>query len=227
MGVAANVFATIESVIEIGAQTEATRAAATASAIAAQANEEIAATEMPEEISSVACTELEEVDYEVIEGPTLTPEQGYYYIAGSPKPEIYSSWLVRNTGTCVWENISFLSLFDGRIITPDFRQDGEDINLLERGGKLSVGPDDEIEILVPYELTQARNVNDEFIVMVNGISLVSLPHTIIQVNGWVITIQQTSNSTPTPQASNPNKPPGGEAPPPGRPTPTSPPDRDE
>lgn len=235
MNVAVSALATIDSALEFGYQAEATREAATATAAALKVQEVMALTETPTDNLIVACAELDEIEYEIIEGPVLSPEPGFYYVLGSSPPEIQASWLVENTGNCLWESIAILSLYDGSITTPILFQDGQELDLESSDGKISVLPGEQIEIILPYDVTKARNVDAEYIVIVNGISLDNRSHVIIQVSGWVITIKQQSTSptsenkespvpkpknTPTPKPKP--KPTATKAEPPPRPTPTPP-----
>jgi len=219
---AADTWATAANVLEISSQAEATRAAATAMALDLEAEQALTVEETPMDNFADACADLDEIQYEIVEGPVLSPDQGYYYVIGSPKPDIYASWLIENTGNCNWETISFLSLIDGSTVKPEFKKDGQELDLTTTGGKFLIGPEEQIEITIPYDVTEARDVNDEFIVMVNGISLVSHPHTIIVVNGWVISIKSQNIITPTPSTSEPKDKPTSVSPPSDRPSPTPP-----
>lgn len=222
MGEAVERFSTAANVIDIGSENEPNE----------EPVEETVLEPEPEIVTEIvvegiaACADLDEVQYEILNDPVLTPNPGFYYTAGSPVPEITASWQIENTGDCYWESIAFLSIFDGQIIYPIIKIDGEELDLLATGGKLEITPGDQIELVIPYKVTDAKSVNDEFIVMVNGISLVSHAHPIIQVDDWVVTIISQS-PTSTPKVSPPRDKPGGDSDPgsgqpPPRPTPTPP-----
>ena len=167
---------------------------------------------------------MNSVDFVILEGPTLTPNQGYYYVAGTEKPVIQASWFVENTGNCNWESVGFLSLYDGSIITPILKKDGQELGLTSTDGKVLIEPGDQVEIVLTFDITQARNVDNEFIVLVNGISLVSHAHTILNVEGWVIIINPTSQAAPVPEPTkDKDEEPPSSGPPIDRPTPTPPP----
>lgn len=222
MGEAVERFSTAANVIDIGSESDI---------IEDIEDETVTDLNQPEpaetvEVGISACAGLDEVEYEILGEPILTPKPGYYYTAGSPEPDITAAWFIENAGNCYWESIAFLSIFDGRIIYPIIKVDGEELDLLATGGKLEISPGDQIELVIPYKVTDAKNVSDEFIIVVNGVSLVSDTHPMIQVNEWVVTIL-AQNPTSTPKVSQPPDKNGGDSDPgsgqpPPRPTPTPP-----
>jgi len=213
MGVAANAWATAANAIEIGSKAEATRSAATAAAAGGALNQAaVSATESVPDDALAACVDMSSVDFILVEGPILSPNEGYYYVAGAVEPEITASWIVENTGNCYWESVGFLSLYDGSIIEPILKIDGEEIIPISPDGKVRIVPGDQIEIVVPFEITQARDLDDEYIVIVNDISLVNLPHTILHVVRWVIIINPTSQAFPSQRASHAHNLPSSPAP---------------
>ena len=221
MGVAADAWATAASAIDVGSQAQATSQAASDSANEPQA---VLPADTGTENIIAACEDMNSVDFVILEGPTLTPNQGYYYVAGSEKPEIQASWFVENTGNCNWESVSFLSLYDGSIISPILKKDGKELGLTSLDGKVLIEPGDRVEIVLPFDITQARSVDNEFIVLVNGISLVSHAHTILHVERWVIIISPTSQAAPVTQPTqDKDEEPPSSGPPVDRPTPTPPP----
>ena len=222
VGDAVEKFSTAANVLELEPETEESPEANETEAMTDQL------TDTPTENLISACADHDEVEFIVIDGPVLTPDEGFYHTKGLPTPEVYATWSVENTGNCNWESISFLSLIDGRIIDPVIKKDGEELDLQATAGKSPIIPGDQIEIVVPYEVTQALNVDDEFVVMINGIPLVGHPRAIIQVDRWVIVVQAQSDSTPDPDDTSPTRDnsgggnqSGGSGQPP-RPTPTPP-----
>jgi hypothetical protein len=227
MGMAANAWATAANAIEIGSNAQATRQAAAVSAAAALSNQVgVSATETVPDDALAACVDMDSVDFMLIEGPILSPNEGYYYVAGATEPDITATWIVENTGNCYWESVGFLSLYDGSIIEPVLKKDGEELIPVSPDGKVMILPGDQIEIVVPFEVTQARDINDEYIVIVNDISLVNLSHTILLVERWVIIINPTSQPVPPIKATPPNDKPPTSGEPSERPTPEPPPGRD-
>jgi len=197
MGDAIEKFSTATNINSNGSEVEGSPEEIKTESVTAQTDE------MPVENLIAACANHDEVEYRVIVGPVLTPNKGFYYTEGMPTPEVNASWFLVNNGYCNWESISFLSLFDGRIINPVIKKDGEVFDLQTTVGKLLIVPGDQVEILIPYEVTQELYVDDEFVVIINKIPLVNHPHAIIKVDRWVIVVQVPNDST-SDQDSAPN-----------------------
>ena len=220
LGGAADAYATAASIIEMGAKAEATReAAATATAIAYEAQLSSTINETPTLNEEAVCEKIDEIDYTILDGPIFSPEKGYYYVSGTTPPDIQVSWIIENSGGCSWETVYFLSLADGRIIYPTLIKDGEELDPLSasEGEQVLVKPGEQVEVAVPFDVNHARNVDDDFVLMVNKISLADRVHAIVNINGWVITIKpQKTSLPPTPTKQKPSG--GGSSG--GRPTPT-------
>jgi hypothetical protein len=172
---------------------------------------------MPEESPTLGpCTDTATIGYELVSGPHLTPEPFFSFLRSRP-PIPTSSWILKNTGSCIWENISFWSLLDGQAIDALIINNGEVINPDNAPVPILVSPGEQIEVAVKFRVDEARNVNEQFVVIVNGVSLEDLPHIDIQVEDWVIPVTRT----PTLKASTqPKK--ATSAPPSARPTGTPP-----
>lgn len=208
MNSAANAWATAAAAIEGGQDARATNQAATSTVVYLQAQQALEATVRAAQEAVVMCGDVNETAFVIVQGPMLEPNPGYQYVDGSDGIDIESSWEVENTGNCNWESIQMFSLTQRSIVTPTLRVNGESVNLANPDGKVLVQPQDRIEIVVPYDLEQAENVEEEYVLVVNGLTLFNQPQLILDVEGWVIITRPTSayparaTATPTPKSSS-------------------------
>lgn len=206
MNSAAIAWATAAEAIEGGQAAQKTNQAATSTVVYLQAQQAMEATIQAEQDAVVACGNVNETEFIVVKGPMLEPNPGYQYVDGSEVIDVESSWEVENTGDCNWENIHMFSLTQRSLITPTLRINGNNVNLANPDGKVLIEPDDRVEIVVTYDLEQAKKVQEEYVLVVNGLTLFNQPQLILDVDGWVNIVRATSpyrsTATPTPKPSS-------------------------
>jgi hypothetical protein len=229
MGLAADTWATAANVIDTSSQLRATNEAVAATAQqlpAVTPTMEVTLTSEPTEVAIVLepCQNIASTQFEVISGPTLAPEPGYSYTVGSipPKPEV--SWVLKNTGECIWERIFLWSLLEGQLKPAIIRTNGQEISLgsISEITPITINPGDEIEIVLKFLPSEAASVRGEWVLMINDLSLFNRPHLLVDVDGWVISVEfeptptkifrtpkPTSSTGGNPTTGSPGGPPGG------------------
>jgi hypothetical protein len=217
MGSAADAWATAASAIEVGAAAQATNQAATSTAIAVQAQKAVEATLQATPSTVIACSNIDSTEFLIVEGPLLEPSPGYQHLLGSEPIDVEASWIVENTAACIWESVYLLSMSQASIITPTLRIEGKEINIANPDGKVLIQPDERVEIIIVYEIKEARDIDDEYVLIINGLTLINQPNLILQVDGWIKIISPASPVPSTPTPGKPTKPPS-EKTPSGRPT---------
>ncbi len=128
------------------------------------------------------CSSIDEMSLEVVSGPVLTPALGSKFSAGRV-PAIQAVWVVRNVGTCIWNNISLYSLNDGATISPK-------LNPQDQASELSteqslVGPGMLLEVALPFKPEDTDLVKNEWVFVINGFQLFAKPHVALDIKNWV------------------------------------------
>jgi hypothetical protein len=140
------------------------------------------------------CRDASSFSVEVISGPKLTPSPGTRYIIGSQTPVVQVSWVIKNTGKCDWARFGLWSQNKQMLASPVVRQNGLIVTPEVGGSKALLASGDQMEITLVFKAADAQNVNDEWVFVVNGLSLSDQPHLVLNQNNWVIGIL----GTPTP-----------------------------
>ena len=223
MGSAADAWATAASAIELGSSTQAANERATSTAIAILAQQAVQATQEAQQAQVVACVDLSSTEFMIVDGPTFEPGLGYQHVAESEIVDVEASWLIENSANCIWENIYLLSLSQAEIITPTLRVNGEDVLVANPDGSVFVEPEQRIEVVLALPVENAtEEIDEEYVLMINGLTLIDQPHLFLQVEGWVKIVKPTSivplNPTPTPTKKS-SEGSGGSS---GRPAPPTP-----
>jgi len=128
----------------------------------------------------------------VITEPTLFPSPGTVYVIGDPLRTVQATWLVTNTGECPWEDMTLYPLVGGDAVEPTLLQGGEPAARVE--------PGERVEVVLPFPVWVARDVDREWVVAANGLFLFDQPHLRLAVDRWmiVVTPTPTPGDTPTP-----------------------------
>ncbi|MGD2158547.1 MAG: hypothetical protein PVG32_16835, partial [Anaerolineales bacterium] len=154
---------------------------------------------------------------EIIEGPELNPDLGTFYIRGDPVFSATASWTVRNTGECDWEQLAVVPYEDAREVNYSFWGESEQIEINSEN-PLEVGQ--WVKILLSFPLLSARDIDEAWSLVANGVQIQNLPHLALEVDDWIIVI----NPSPTPTPKTGGKPPTTEPKPtvkPSQPPPTA------
>ncbi len=160
-------------------------------------------------VPALTCEDIEAYTVEMVDGPILTPEPGYVYGTGKPLPPIRSTWVIRNTGGCTWDEILLISRTSQRLLSPFLRVNGQLI-IPYTNAEYSIAPGEQVEILLGFTTSVARSIRSDWGLVINGFNLDSQPLLSLDVHNWVINGQPTSN-TPIDDGS-PSKPPDPEPP---------------
>ncbi len=137
--------------------------------------------------------------FEVISGPSLTPGPGYRYMIGRTPPTIRATWVIRNTSQCSFDQLAIYSPFNAKTYDPVFIRDGDSLHPEEFSDKPVLSPGDVIEIGLEFSPQHARNIRDEWILIVNNLPLVEQPHLSLSVENWVILYAAEVNPTKVPK----------------------------
>jgi hypothetical protein len=163
------------------------------------------------------CQDIPSIKFEISSGPVLDPQPGILLPVWKVPPVARAEWKVKNTGSCSWSQIYLMSPTNNQIISPIIKKGEQIINLNDLQGVPIAVPGEEIAIVLEFPVNKYYNFsrNDEWSLVVNGISLPEQPRFVINAPNWIrILIPPTT--TPTIRAK------GGRqtVSPPPRPTPT-------
>jgi hypothetical protein len=137
-------------------------------------------------IPPFTCQEIEAYTVELVEGPILTPEPGFVYSSGSAAPPIRSTWVVKNTSSCNWEEILLASRTSQRLLVPFLRIDGQLVVPNSDESQYAIAPGEQVEILLGFTLTSARSIRSAWDLVINGFRLTNQPPLSLDVYNWVI-----------------------------------------
>lgn len=163
-------------------------------------------------VKTLSCDDIEAYTVDVVEGPILTPVPGYIYGTGNPLPPIRSTWIIRNTGVCTWEEILLRSLTSQRLLSPYLRVNGQLIIPFTSQSDYSIAPGEQVEVLLGFTPDTARSIRTDWELVINGFELTNQPPLSLDVNNWVINGSPTNNNQTDERPSKPPK----------RPEPTAP-----
>ena len=151
----------------------------------------------------VSCDDFTGYPLELVSGPNLSPRQGYIYQEGMPEPIIQASWSIKNPGYCKWEQIVIQDTITGEKFVPILYKDGErlDLSNLEQ----AINPGEEFDLIVNFKINDAKSVNRDWVVILNGFPLFEQTHIILKIENWVSIIQSQITSTPSSKPTNDNK----------------------
>jgi len=102
---------------------------------------------------------------------------------------------VTNTGECPWEAVELRPLAGGEAMEPILRRDGERVARVE--------PRERVEVVLPFSVWAAGDVDEEWVVKVRDFYLYGQPHLRLEVHGWIITATPTPVPTPVPPTDTP------------------------
>jgi hypothetical protein len=152
--------------------------------------------------TTISCDDYTGYQIEIISGPELSPRPGYVYQEGSPEPVVQAKWVIKNPGSCKWEQIVLQETTTGENFVPLLFQGNEVIDLsnLEE----AINPGEEFTLAINFKLKDVKSVNRDWVIILNGFPLLEQPHIILMVENWINIIQ--AQSTPTKSGSSSTKP---------------------
>jgi len=125
----------------------------------------------------------------VVPEPTLFPPPGTVHVAGDSLPGVRATWVVTNTSECVWQGLELYPLVGGEAVAPVLRREGEQV--------LQVEPGERVDVALAFSPWTARDLDMEWVVSVNGLSLFDQPHLRLTVARWMTVVTPTPTPTPT------------------------------
>jgi hypothetical protein len=154
------------------------------------------------------CDGIEAYTYELVTGPILTPEPGYVYLPGNAGPPVRSTWVIKNTGPCTWNEVLLLSESSNRLLVPFLRIGGQLVIPDYTKEQVSIAPGEQVEVLLGFSQSVARGIKSEWALVLNGFRLTDQPHLVLDVNNWII----VNIPTTRPESPRVSKPPADEPP---------------
>jgi hypothetical protein len=202
MGAASGAWETAASLIKMQAITETANVfvSATAAELDKQAQAtSIAATASANALTATAsinvCEDLRSSTYEIISGPELNPKAGTILRQGSLASKPAATWVIKNTGSCSWKQVLLWSTVDNNIVQPILKKNGAEVSLISLGDTPLLAPGEQVEIMLQFDPSNIKDVQGDWVIVVNGLTLNSQPHLLLDVKNWVVTIQDTSTPT--------------------------------
>lgn len=201
MGAAADAWGTAASNLQVQQNTATAAVQATALALQQKENTEataqaaaiLALTATPT-IQVAVCQNINNAGLQVISGPELSPSLGTLYRLGMQSPQV--SWVIRNTGECAWSQILVWSIFDNAISQPIIKRDGLEVTPSAASGPIMIAPGEQIELVLEFPASSAQRIDGEWVLVVDGLSLVSQPHVLLDARNWII-LNPLSTPKPT------------------------------
>jgi hypothetical protein len=135
--------------------------------------------------------------YQLSSTPELFPRPGTNYYVGTSPFTVTASWTITNTSECRWGYLGVAPLSDESeydVTLSTQRSDGEEFDLSPDN---TVAVSETIRISVHFDPIQARNVSEEWVLVVNTQEMSDLPHLVVEVRNWIIPIYPPTR-TPTP-----------------------------
>lgn len=208
MGAAADAWGTAASNLQAQQNTATAIVFATATAAQEKANADstaqaaaiLALTATPT-VQVGICQNINNAALEVISGPELTPRLGTLYRLGMQSPQ--ASWVIRNTGNCGWSQILVWSVFDNAISQPIIKRDGQVVTPSATSGPIMIAPGEQIELILEFPASSVQRINGDWVLVIDGLSLVSQPHMVLEANNWIIlNLLNTPKPTQKPKATS-------------------------
>jgi len=194
-----------QTAVQVAANARQTAQVATSNAIVAMPTLEL-----------TICQNFNDANLQILSGPTFLPVPGTVEYVGMDTPQI--SWVIQNSGECGWSEILVWSIFDNTIIQPIIKRNGEVVTAVPGRKQAMVAPGEQIEVVLQFPVLGAQKVSGEWVLVVDGISLVPQSHLILKPTNWII-ISSLLTAKPTRVVRTPR--PGGGGgetnPPPTRP----------
>ena len=142
----------------------------------------------------VSCDDFSGYVVSLLEGPELSPRQGYPYIQGDTAPPIQATWKVQNTGNCKWEQVLVKDVATEQLLIPTLLRNGTPVDL--SNFNQAINPGDEIAVILSFNVKDALTIDRTWQFSINGFTLIAQPPLTLKVQDWVVMVQGTP-SQPT------------------------------
>jgi len=130
-----------------------------------------------------ACKSAEEINFELVSGPVLEPVLGTRLQTKQP-PDATATWTIRNLGECQWDSLGIYSVYRSLLHQPQIRRGGELFDTV--AGLVVANPGETLEITAAFPGDQASEVNDEWVLVINGHQFFSKTHLYLNVAEWLV-----------------------------------------
>jgi hypothetical protein len=93
--------------------------------------------------------------------------------------------MIKNLSDCSLADWQVWTLQDGKSVIPRFRLGDQVYDPEETGIPFVLAPGQQVELMVPFDPENAKEVNNEWVMVTNGMYLFPAPHLNLQVESWV------------------------------------------
>lgn len=131
------------------------------------------------------CRDVSAYALEVSPEPEFSPLPGMTYVFSTSPITPTASWRITNVGSCNWIQLTAIPVSEDQEAVVSFWRGDEEIEVsLEQ----PVGVDDTIEIVLSFEVLDARNISGEWVLVANELALLEQPHLMLEVQDWIVSI---------------------------------------
>ena len=135
---------------------------------------------------ALRCRDVRRYALAVVPEPDLSPPPGTVHVIGGPLEVVRATWVMTNAGECPWGSVALHPLAGGQALQPTLRQGDETV--------ARVDPGERVQVDLEFSAWEARDVDLEWVVAVNGLPLFHRSHLRLAVERWMIVV----TPTPTP-----------------------------
>jgi hypothetical protein len=162
----------------------------TASTLTATALDEIHLAKATITLEASLCRDALNYGFVLASETELDPPEGSTYITGTTPIRPSAVWEITNTGLCVWEEITLNPLSGNNKTETTLWMDNQPItNLSDQ----PLGLNETLKIALNFDISDATDIHEEWILVVNGIELIENPHLSIDVENWITLITPPSS----------------------------------
>jgi hypothetical protein len=120
----------------------------------------------------------------------LDPPEGTTYITGTTPIQPSAVWEITNTGPCVWAEITFNSLSGEAEAEPTLWINDQPVTSLS---DQPLDLKETLRISLNFDISEATNIQEEWILVVNGVELKENQHLSLNVENWITLITPPSS----------------------------------
>ena len=132
---------------------------------------------------AMRCRDVSAYTIEVSPEPELSPPPFSMYLTGSTTFDVTATWEVKNVGDCIWDQLVVEPLSGDQEVVYTFWRGDE---MVEVTPEQPVGEGEIIEIVLSFEILDARNINEEWALVANDLAFFEQPHLKLEIQDWII-----------------------------------------
>ena len=133
---------------------------------------------------AILCQNIADAKLQIVSGPQISPNASTQYRTDMQNPT--ATWVIQNTGKCSWSQFTLWSVFENTIVQPTIKQDGQLIASFSEDSPMVISPGEKIEVVLEIPALNASNVDEEWVGVVDGLSLITDPHFVLKVENWIV-----------------------------------------